>query len=96
MADLSSLTGKRWPVIGKRLHEEFPYIDAEISYAVKEYARTAVDILARRTRLSFLNVVAAEESLPTIIKIMAKELNWDERKQKVWKKNIESFCINLI
>jgi glycerol-3-phosphate dehydrogenase len=77
------LSGKRWPVIGKRLHEEFPYIEAEISYAIKEYARTAVDILARRTRLSFLNVVAAEEALPTIIQIMAKELNWDEEKQKV-------------
>ncbi len=77
------MSGKRWPVIGKRLHEEFPYIEAEISYAIKEYARTAVDILARRTRLSFLNVVAAEEALPTIIQIMAKELNWDEEKQKV-------------
>ncbi len=83
VADLSSLTGKRWPVIGKRLHEEFPYIEAEISYAIKEYARTAVDILARRTRLSFLNVVAAEEALPNIIQIMAKELDWDEEKQKV-------------
>jgi len=83
VADLSSLTGKRWPVIGKRLHEEFPYIEAEISYAIKEYARTAIDILARRTRLSFLNVVAAEEALPNIIQIMAKELNWDEQKQKV-------------
>ncbi len=70
-------------MIGKRLHEEFPYIEAEISYAVKEYARTAVDILARRTRLSFLNVVAAEEALPNIIQIMAKELNWNEQKQKV-------------
>ncbi|CAF3708847.1 unnamed protein product [Adineta steineri] len=82
VADLSSLTGKRWPVIGKRLHEEFPYIEAEISYAIKEYARTAVDILARRTRLSFLNVIAAEEALPNIIQIMAKELHWDEQKQK--------------
>lgn len=83
MADLSTLTGKRWPVIGKRLHEEFPYIEAEVSYAVKEYARTAVDILARRTRLSFLNVLAAEEALPCIIQIMAKELHWNEQKQKV-------------
>jgi len=77
------LTGKRWPVIGKRIHEEFPYIEAEISYAVKEYARTAIDVLARRTRLSFLNVVAADEALPTIIQIMASELNWNEQKQKV-------------
>ncbi|CAF0863304.1 unnamed protein product [Rotaria sp. Silwood1] len=82
VADLASLTGKRWPVLGKRLHEEFPYIEAEISYAVKEYARTAIDILARRTRLSFLNVIAADEALPDIIQIMAKELNWNKEKQK--------------
>jgi hypothetical protein len=28
---LASLTGKRWPIVGKRLHMEFPYIDAEVS-----------------------------------------------------------------
>ncbi|CAF2268183.1 unnamed protein product [Rotaria magnacalcarata] len=82
VADLSSLTGKRWPVVGKRLHEEFPYIEAEISYAIKEYARTAVDILARRTRLSFLNVIAADEALPSIIQIMGQELHWNEQKKK--------------
>ncbi|UJR08406.1 hypothetical protein I4U23_012676 [Adineta vaga] len=82
VADLSSLTGKRWPVIGKRIHREFPYIEAEISFAINEYARTAVDVLARRTRLSFLNVIAAEEALPQIIQIMAKELQWSEQKQK--------------
>ena len=46
VVEMGSLTGKRWPVIGTRLHEEFPYIEAEVKYAVKEYARTAVDILA--------------------------------------------------
>ena len=30
VAKLASLTGKRWPIVGKRLHEEFPYIDAEV------------------------------------------------------------------
>jgi hypothetical protein len=32
---LASLTGKRWPIVGKRLHMEFPYIDAEVSYNIK-------------------------------------------------------------
>jgi hypothetical protein len=31
VAKLAALTGKRWPIVGKRLHEEFPYIDAEVS-----------------------------------------------------------------
>lgn len=30
VAKLASLTGKRWPIIGKKIHPEFPYIDAEV------------------------------------------------------------------
>ena len=66
VAEMSSLTGKRWPVTGVRLHQEFPYLEAEVKYAVKEYARSAVDVIARRTRMSFLNVLAADEALPSI------------------------------
>ncbi|XP_021351671.1 glycerol-3-phosphate dehydrogenase, mitochondrial-like isoform X2 [Mizuhopecten yessoensis] len=82
VAKLAALTGKRWPVVGKRLHEEFPYIEAEVRYAVKEYACRAIDVLARRTRLTFCNVHAAEEALPRIVEIMAEELKWDKKKQK--------------
>lgn len=80
---LACRTGQRWPVLGKRLHPEFPYIEAEVRYAVKEYAATAIDVIARRLRLSFLNVQAAEEALPRIVEIMAEELNWSSsEKQK--------------
>lgn len=84
VAKLASLTGKRWPIIGKKLHPEFPYIDAEVRYGVKEYALSAVDMIARRIRLAFLNTQAAMEALPQIIDIMAEELKWseaDKRKQ---------------
>ena len=30
VAKLAALTGKRWPVVGKRLVEEFPYLEAEV------------------------------------------------------------------
>uniref|UniRef100_A0A8C3TR39 Glycerol-3-phosphate dehydrogenase n=1 Tax=Catharus ustulatus TaxID=91951 RepID=A0A8C3TR39_CATUS len=82
VAKIAQVTGKRWPIVGKRLVSEFPYIEAEVVYGVKEYARTAVDIISRRTRLAFLNVQAAEEALPRIVDIMAKELNWCEQKKK--------------
>lgn len=39
---------------------------------------TAIDMIARRLRLAFLNVQAAEEALPTIIKIMGDELQWSQ------------------
>jgi glycerol-3-phosphate dehydrogenase len=41
-----------------------------------EYALTPIDVLARRTRLSFLNAHAALEALPRVVDIMATELHW--------------------
>eukprot|EP00073_Rattus_norvegicus_P044828 XP_017446976.1 PREDICTED: LOW QUALITY PROTEIN: glycerol-3-phosphate dehydrogenase, mitochondrial isoform X1 [Rattus norvegicus] len=83
VAKMASVTGKRWPVVGVRLVSEFPYIEAEVKYGIKEYACTAVDMISRRTRLAFLNVQAAEEALPKIVELMGRELNWSElRKQE--------------
>ncbi len=79
VAELACFTGRRWPVKGRRLVQEFPYIEADVKYAMKEYACTVVDVLARRTSLAFLNVQAAEEALPAIVEIMAKELGWDKK-----------------
>ena len=30
VARLAQLTGKRWPVAGRRLHDDYPYIEAEV------------------------------------------------------------------
>lgn len=83
VAKLAQFTGKRWPVVGRRLVDEFPYLEAEVKYAVREYACTTVDVLARRTRLAFLHVHAADEAIPKIINIMAKELDWSKARMKV-------------
>lgn len=47
-------------------------------YGVREYAMTAIDMIARRLRLAFLNVQAAQEALPEIVDIMGEELQWSE------------------
>ena len=58
-------------------------IDAEVRYAVlNEYAQTAVDVIARRTRLSFLNAQAALDALPQVVDIMASELHWDNARKE--------------
>lgn len=44
---------------------------------------TAIDMIARRLRLAFLNVQAAQEALPGIIDIMAEELKWSADEKKV-------------
>ncbi|CAD7089448.1 unnamed protein product [Hermetia illucens] len=82
VAKMASLTGKRWPIIGNRIHPEFPYIDAEIRYGVREYACNAIDMIARRLRLAFLNVQAAQEALPAIVDIMAEELKWSKEEKE--------------
>lgn len=82
IANMSELTDHRWPIHGKRLITSYPYTEDEVRYAVRhEYALTAVDILARRTRLAFLNAQAAREALPQVIRIMSKELGWSSERQ---------------
>ncbi|XP_017771343.1 PREDICTED: glycerol-3-phosphate dehydrogenase, mitochondrial isoform X1 [Nicrophorus vespilloides] len=91
VAKLATITGKRWPIIGNKVHPEFPYIDAEVRYGVREYAMTATDMIARRLRLAFLNVQAAQEALPDIINVMAEELNWSEEEKKKQHKDATEF-----
>ena len=55
----------------------------QVRYAVREYACTAIDIMARRTRLAFCNANAAAESLPRVVDIMAEELKWSKTQKKV-------------
>ena len=51
VASLTEITGERWPVRGVKLSKMYWYVEGEIIYAVRyEYACTAVDVLARRTR----------------------------------------------
>lgn len=83
VSKMATLTGKRWPIIGRKLHPEFPYIDAEVRYGVREYACTAIDMIARRLRLAFLNVQAAQEALPGIVDIMGEELKWSKDEKEV-------------
>ncbi|KAH9166087.1 DAO-domain-containing protein [Lactarius sanguifluus] len=74
---LAQPTGEAWPLYGIRLASQYPFIEAEVRYAVRhEYALTATDVIARRIRLSFLNAQAAFEALPRVVDIMAEELNW--------------------
>ncbi|KAI0015633.1 FAD dependent oxidoreductase-domain-containing protein [Xylariomycetidae sp. FL0641] len=83
-------TDLRFPARGERIARLYPFVDGEVRYAVShEYAQTAVDVLARRTRLSFLNAQAALECLPRVIDIMSQELKWDKvRQDREWKDTV--------
>ncbi|KAG6336876.1 hypothetical protein ID866_2202 [Astraeus odoratus] len=80
---LAEPTGEQWPLRGVRLSPNYPYIEAEVLYATRhEYACTAVDVLARRTRLAFVNAQAALAALPRVIEIMSEELAWNRDRQR--------------
>ncbi|KAG0048175.1 mitochondrial glycerol-3-phosphate dehydrogenase [Gryganskiella cystojenkinii] len=96
VASLAHATGKRWPVFGKRISGQYPYIEAEVRYAVRrEYACTAVDVLARRLRLAFLNVHAALDALPRVVEIMSEELHWDQARQEKEVKEAKEFLTTM-
>mmetsp|Transcript_118031 Transcript_118031/g.220556 ORF Transcript_118031/g.220556 Transcript_118031/m.220556 type:complete len:789 (-) Transcript_118031:383-2749(-) len=65
----------------------YPYLEAEIRYACAyEYACKPADILARRTRLAFVNSTAARLTLPRVVEIMKDCLGWSEaRAQEEYK-----------
>jgi glycerol-3-phosphate dehydrogenase len=61
---------------GERLHPDLPYTEGDVVNAVHfEMARTTEDVLARRTRASFLNARAAAAVEPRVAEIvrLAKE-----------------------
>lgn len=96
VAALCDATNKRFPVRGSRISELYPFVDGEVRYAVRhEYAQTAVDVLARRTRLAFLNAQAALEALPKVIDLMTEELHWDKKRQDTEFKNGVAFLASM-
>ena len=64
-----------------KISPKYPFINAEIDYAIdNEYAMTATDFLARRTRLAFLDVEEAVRCLPVVVEKMGVKFGWDEER----------------
>jgi len=55
-----------------------------------EAAETAVDVLARRMKLAFIDVQSVLQLLPRVIDMMGEELKWDQRRLKSeWTDSVE-------
>jgi glycerol-3-phosphate dehydrogenase len=89
---LRSAYGDRAPQVAEiaargyfsRLAQGYPFIEADVLWAVREeMACTVMDVLARRTRLAFLDNAAARAAVPRVSKLLAQEFHWDELKLKV-------------
>uniref|UniRef100_A0A7S1XVP7 Glycerol-3-phosphate dehydrogenase n=1 Tax=Phaeomonas parva TaxID=124430 RepID=A0A7S1XVP7_9STRA len=52
----------------RRLSPRYPFLEAEVVFACEqEYAGTPIDILARRTRLAFIDSEAAKRAAPRVV-----------------------------
>lgn len=67
------------PSLGEKIHHAFPYVTAEILWAVREeMCMTIEDFLARRSRMLFLDAGASIEAAPFVAEVMAAILEHDQ------------------
>lgn len=68
---------------GNRLTDALPYLEAEVVYAAtEEMATSAVDVMARRMRMAFLDAEASAHCANRVVDIMAETLHWDDARKK--------------
>lgn len=88
---------EEYPVLGKPLHPDLPYLPVEVVWAARhEMARTVEDVLARRTRALFLNSQASIKIAPEVAKILAKELKRDSAWEKEQVENFTQLAQNYL
>lgn len=74
-----------------RLAAGHPFLEAEVVYAANhEHACTAIDVIANRIRLAYLDSESAKAALPRVLSIMGNELKWDgKRKLQEYRRTLE-------
>lgn len=71
------------PSLGEKLAYPYPFLKAEVIWAVREeMARTVEDFLARRIRFLLLDARESMKAAPLVAKLMAGELGYRRRWQK--------------
>lgn len=81
-SEVMALASKN-PELAARLLLNFPFIKAEVVYAVREeMACTLRDFLARRIRLEITDWEAAKSVAPEVARLMAKELGGPQDKER--------------
>jgi glycerol-3-phosphate dehydrogenase len=83
---------RRRPELGRSLSPLYPFLAAEVVFACEqEYAESAVDVLARRTRLAYLDVAAARAAVPEVVALMAASKGWARARREAEQKGAFAF-----
>jgi glycerol-3-phosphate dehydrogenase len=79
-AELIQVMINERPELSKSIHPKYDYCHAELKFSVRnEMAMTVEDILARRSRLLFIDARAAIEAAPIVAQAMARLLKEDQQ-----------------
>ncbi|WP_024955376.1 glycerol-3-phosphate dehydrogenase/oxidase [Sulfurospirillum arcachonense] len=63
----------------KKLHEEYPYVEAEVYYSIDhEFTCKPLDFLVRRIGLGFIDKKGAKECLESTTEIFKDKFSWNE------------------
>lgn len=89
---------KTKPELAQKIHPDYPYVKAEVVWAVEnEMARNVEDVLARRIRLLFLDAHAACILAPEVASLMAgilkKDDDWIKSQQLDFQKLAEQYLV---
>lgn len=93
--------GEKNPSLNKRLHEKYPYTEAQVVWAVREeMAMKVEDVLSRRMRVLILDAKAAISMAPRVAEIMAEELgkdaDWTARELEDFNKLANKYVIDSL
>lgn len=84
------------PRMAQRLVPRYPFLAAEVVFACEqEYAQSAVDVLARRTRIAFLNAEAARSAIPAVVDLMASFHGWSNARRRAESDKAMAYLVGM-
>lgn len=98
---MSERYGDRAYILGdckntKIINTKYYVLEKEIEYMIDyEMALSISDILCRRLRLGFIDVVEAEKCIKPVSNIMKKKLGWSKKMQIIEEKNCREYLNSL-
>ena len=91
--DAQRIDGAFRQTLGRRLLDGYPYLRAEVAYAVThEGALHPEDVLARRVRLLLESSDAGLAAAPEVVAIMAGLLGWNRRRRAAELRRYQDFA----
>ena len=89
---------KEKPSYKDLIHPNYNITEGQLIFSIRnEKAKTIEDLLARRTRLLFLDAKASLECAPKVANLLASELNksaeWTDREIKRFQVTAKTYCI---